>query len=240
LRKFAVIGYPIEHSFSPDYFKEKFETNGVLDCSYEALEVENIGSIKEVTDYEKLEGFNVTIPHKTEIIKHLDFIDADAAAINAVNTVKVIRGKLCGYNTDYLAFRDHIAGMIDNSIKALVFGSGGSSLAIQFALQKLGVNFEVVSRSNTTGFRYEQLTKDRIEESLLLINCTPVGMFPEVEQSLDLPYQGISSNHICYDLIYNPKQTQFLSKSKERGATVINGLKMLEMQADKSWSIWNS
>ncbi|NNJ55692.1 MAG: shikimate dehydrogenase [Bacteroidia bacterium] len=240
MRNFGVIGYPIGQTFSPAYFAKKFSELGINDACYNAFEVNDLKNVKDFTSKNRLSGFNVTIPHKLEIIKYLDWIDPVAAEINAVNVVKVSDGKLLGFNTDYFGFQESLIPLIQGKVTAMVFGSGGSSAAVKFALNQLKIDFEVVSRSISKGIPYDALNKKDIESNLLLINTTPLGMHTSLGECVDIPYHGITSRHLCYDLIYNPLETEFLRRCKSFGATIKNGLQMLELQADKSWDIWNS
>ena len=242
MSKYAVIGDPIAQSFSPLYFKEKFESLGMKGHSYEAIHVKDLIDLKGLVEQKDLAGFNVTIPHKQSIIPYLDKLSDAAAAIGAVNTVKIdASGQWQGYNTDYFGFRESLVRHLTKSHKhALIFGTGGSSRAIRFALRQLGVAYTFVSRNSEKGVTYDGLTTDIIQDNKLLINTTPVGMSPFEANTLELPYEGITKNHLCYDLVYNPQKTLFLNKAEGQGATVINGLEMLHLQADKAWDIWKS
>lgn len=240
MRNFGVIGYPIGQTFSPAYFAKKFKHQEIKDASYKAYEVKELTGIKEFIQNNKLTGINVTIPHKQEIIKYLDKIDPIASEINAVNVVKEVNGKLIGFNTDYLGFKESLISLIPGKTSALIFGSGGSSAAIKYALKKLQISSKVVSRDSSKAVSYADLSKADIASNLLLINATPLGMQATLGQCVDIPYEAISKEHVCYDLIYNPAETEFLRRCKAIGATTKNGLEMLELQADKSWEIWNS
>lgn len=242
MSKYAVIGDPIAQSFSPLYFKEKFASLGMKGHSYEAIQVKDLIDLKGLLEQKDLAGFNVTIPHKQSIIPYLDKLSDAAAAIGAVNTVKIdASGQWQGYNTDYFGFRESLVRYLTKSHKhALIFGTGGSSRAIRFALRQLGVAYTFVSRNSEKGVTYDELTTDIILDNKLLINTTPVGMSPFEANTLELPYEGITKNHLCYDLVYNPQKTLFLNKAEGQGAIVINGLEMLHLQADKAWDIWKS
>jgi shikimate dehydrogenase len=238
--KFAVIGKPIRHSFSPEYFTSKFRKNNIK-ASYEALQLEEIAGVKEIISKKELSGFNVTIPYKQSIIHYLDGIDITAAEINSVNTVKVENGKWHGYNTDWLGFMMSIQRLLKGNETALVFGSGGSTKAICYVLQKMGIPYTIVSRSNNKGMlNYQNLSDNLLSNTHLLINCTPLGMFPEVDTCIDINYACLNENHLCYDLVYNPEITRFMKNAQSQGAKVINGLKMLELQAEAAWDIWNT
>ena len=240
MRNFGVIGAHLTHSFSPDYFASKFKQLGLNDCTYLPLEMESIHSIQRVVETNKLNGFNVTIPFKQSIIPYLDSISPEAAAINAVNTVIVKAGQLHGTNTDYMGFANSLSKHLTSHHKnALIFGTGGSSKAIKFVLKSWGIQYILVSRSSQGDFTYDQLTSQLIEEHTIIVNATPRGMYPHVDDCIALPFDALSAKHICYDLIYNPAETQFLKNAKAQQATVISGLEMLTIQADKSWDIWN-
>lgn len=246
MKNYGLIGYPLSHSFSPDYFAEKFKNLGIDDASYKAFEISDIVSINELIQQHHLLGFNVTIPYKTDIISILDDIDPDAAEIGAVNCVKVLWNDhtflLKGYNTDYNGFIESIRPLLHSGIsKALIIGSGGSSKAVYFALKKEHIPSLILTRhsSSSNHLGYEQLKPEHIQESLLIINTTPLGMYPKIDACPEIPYEYITSAHIVIDLIYNPQETVFLKKAKEQGATVLNGIEMLSRQADISWEIWN-
>ena len=240
MTKYGLIGYPAKYSFSPAYFAQKFEDLGILDCEYHIYELQDINDIHPLVHSEQLAGFNVTIPHKQAIIPHLDYISEAAVKINAVNTVSVIGGKLHGDNTDYIGFRNSAQyALPPNTKKAMIFGTGGSSLAVKFALRQMGIQYASVSRGDHAEFTYESLTAGDIQNHSLLINTTPLGMHPNVESCVNIPYNHITTKHLCYDLVYRPDMTTFMAKCKAQGATVIGGLKMLEIQADKAWDIWN-
>lgn len=240
MRNFAVIGFPVKHSFSPDYFTKKFEEEAISDASYTAIEIEDIRDIRQIIKTHNLTGFNVTIPHKQSIIAYLDSLSEAARVIGAVNTIVVKNGKLHGDNTDFIGFRKSISQLIKADTKALIFGTGGSSLAVKYALTQMGILHSSVSRGNLADFTYGELTAGDIGEHKLLINTTPLGLPPNVKESVEIPYHGIGEKHLCYDLIYTPEETEFLSKAKAHGAKIKNGVQMLEIQADEAWKIWNS
>ncbi len=236
--KLALLGHPLEHSFSSEYFANKFITLS-QNHSYENLDLDSLEHIRTVVEEKKLDGFNVTIPYKEKIISHLDKISPDAAAINAVNTIKITQGRWIGYNTDHLGFRDCISSLLHADIKALIFGSGGSSKAVQFALSRLGVHSTIVSRS-VPHLTYKELTNEQILSHQLLINTTPLGQHPKTDACVDIAYEAISNQHIVVDLIYNPDQTLFLQQAQARGARVLNGKSMLISQAEYAWEIWQA
>ena len=248
MRRFGLIGFPLSHSFSARYFTEKFNTENITDVIYENLPIENIGNIEEIlAKYPDLEGLNVTIPYKELIIPYLDELDKTAKEVEAVNTIKFIRNEgekviLKGYNTDVYGFKAALEPFITcYHRRALILGTGGASKAVSFILRKLGIPSDLVSRNKTEYIykTYDELTAEDIADFQLIINTTPLGMYPDMDQYPEIPYEGIHNGQILFDLIYNPEETQFLAKGRERGATTINGLEMLKLQAEKSWKIWN-
>ena len=240
---FGLVGRNISYSFSRGYFKKKFNDLGLTHHSYENFDLQEITEFPFIFKSDtNIKGLNVTIPYKEEVIPYLDRLDASADKIDAVNTIKVDANGLTGYNTDAVGFQKSLEPLLKkHHQKALILGTGGASKAIAFVLEKLHIDFSFVSRSGKSkGFTYEQLDENILREHTLIINCSPVGTFPNIEEKPDLPYQGISDSHILYDLIYNPEETASLKEGKKRGATVSNGLRMLELQAEKAWEIWNS
>lgn len=240
MRRYAVIGSPISQSFSPGYFNKKFKDLGISDIHYAALEVKDIAEIRNVIEEHGLDGFNVTIPHKETIIEHLDELSHDARSIGAVNTVKIVDGKLLGFNTDHIGFRESLVPILEGRKRALIFGTGGSSLAVMYALETLGVEYNRVSRGELGNLQYHDIMPELLADYPILINTTPLGMHPLESKCIPIDYQGIAEGSLCIDLIYNPEETVFLRNCKNAGAEVKNGLEMLEIQADKSWEIWNS
>lgn len=236
--RYALLGKSLSHSFSEQYLSEKFFKEGIKNTEYINLELDNLNNLKDKIKELNLSGFNVTIPYKIEIISKLDFISNQAKTINAVNTVKVIEGKLHGFNTDVVGFTKSISPLLNKRRKALVLGNGGSSKAIQFALQKLNISWKVVSRN--TDFDYRQITKKTIDSVEIIINCTPLGTYPKIEEYPQLPYNLLNSKHLLYDLVYNPKQTKFLTFGLANNCSIKNGEEMLVLQAEESWKIWNS
>lgn len=243
---FGLIGATVSHSFSKAYFDEKFFREGLRDYHYELFPLGNITEIETLLkDTKGLTGLNVTIPYKEQVLKYLDEVDGFAKKIGAVNVIRIKDGKLEGFNTDSDAFYETIEKWLpkDRSFKALVLGTGGSSKAVQEALKKLKIDFELVSREAKKGIiSYADLEKkpDLITEFKLIINTTPLGMSPNTEAMPPIPYESITADHFVYDLIYNPARTLFLQKAEIRGATIKNGLEMLHVQAEKSWMIWNN
>lgn len=243
---YGLIGYPLTHSFSMRYFNNKFESENI-DAEYVNFEIPDIGDLMEViSENPDLSGLNVTIPYKEQIIPYMDEMDSEAALIGAVNVVKIIRGRngdirLKGYNSDAMGFQNSIAPMInDKRRKALILGTGGASKAVHRALVNLGVEPVFVSRHPEIGeLAYTDLTPEVMAEYRVIINCTPLGMYPAIDNCPDIPYNLMTSDHLCYDLIYNPDVTTFMKKAQANGAEVKNGLEMLLLQAFESWNIWN-
>jgi shikimate dehydrogenase len=246
-RIYGLIGRNISHSFSQIYFIEKFERLNLKDYYYELFHLAELKEIKNLLKNKpEICGLNVTIPYKKEIIPYLVEIDETAGSIGAVNTIKIIHDNnnfiLKGYNTDAPAFRKSLTQRLrPHQTRALVLGSGGASLAVQYVLRQLGLHFTIVSRSphkeNETG--YQQLTKAMMQEYPLIINCTPAGMFPESHEKPLIPYAGLGHGHLLYDLVYNPSETEFLKMGSKMGAETCNGMEMLHLQADLAWEIWN-
>lgn len=243
--KYGLIGFPLGHSFSISYFNEKFANEGI-DASYINFEIPSIKNLKEVLASNlELKGLNVTIPYKEQVIPFLDAISDEAKAIGAVNVIRVThKGKkiiLKGYNSDVIGFRDSIEPMLEpDHKKALILGTGGASKAINYGLQSIGLETLFVSRTKKPNcITYEEVTPEVIKEYNVIVNCTPVGMFPHVNECPPLPYEAMDSHTLLYDLIYNPDITLFMYQGKQRGATVKNGLEMLLLQAFASWDFWH-
>jgi shikimate dehydrogenase len=243
--KFGLIGYPLGHSYSKAHFTRKFSREGLAGHSYENFEIESIGLLKTIIlENKDLAGLNVTIPFKKEVMGYLNEIDPVALAVGAVNTIKITRtGNRCllsGYNTDITGFTNSLGRWpVSAALKALVFGSGGSSLAVKYALRLKGVPFVSVSRKQGPGFiAYEAVSEELANECHLWINCTPVGMYPDILNKLPLPYQVLTPDHFLYDLVYNPDITGFLKMGIDAGASIMNGSSMLFEQAEASWKIW--
>ena len=241
-RKYGLIGKNINYSFSKKYFNDKFLKENITNCSYENYDLQSIKDFKNIIKDDAIKGLNVTIPYKEEIIELVNKIDPIAKKIGAINTIKIHDKDIIeGYNTDYVGFVMSLKNIISNQKKALVLGTGGASKAIIFGLNSIGVKSTIVSRDKREGvISYSELSKKVIEENTIIINCTPLGTFPKTQECPKIPFEFLSSNHICYDLIYNPEKTKFLLESEKMGATIINGKKMLENQANESWKIWNS
>lgn len=246
-RLFGLIGFPLSHSFSQNFFNQKFEAEKI-DAFYANFEISRIEQLVDVLSANSnLCGFNVTRPYKEKIFEYLDAVDPEAKAIGAVNVVKIFRQpdgsiSLKGYNSDFVGFADSIRPMLNPEIhtQALVLGSGGASKAVVHALRSLGVDSVIVSRSEKPGaITYGALTPEIVGDYKVIINTTPLGMYPHVDECPPIPYSGITSDHVCYDLLYNPDTTLFMKRCAENGATVKNGLEMLLLQAFISWNIWN-
>jgi shikimate dehydrogenase len=249
MKIYGIIGRPLGHSFSKSYFEQKFAALGLDDHRYCQFPLETIGELAGVlTEYPDLAGFNVTIPYKREIIPLLDTISDEAQAIGAVNCVRISNGKLHGHNTDAYGFRVGLEKLLEmrflNGEKlpgVLVLGTGGASAAVRYVLSVLDIQFVNVSRTkNSDNLTYAELTPDIIREHKLIINTTPLGMWPDTESKPDIPYEGIDSGHLLYDLVYNPTVTAFLAEGQRRGAKILNGEAMLYAQAEKSWEIWSN
>lgn len=236
---YGLIGYPLGHSFSKAYFTEKFNNVGI-DAQYLNLEIPDIDQFKEVIATNELSGLNVTIPYKQQVIPFLDKLSEAAQQIGAVNTIQFSSGKLIGHNTDYVGFRDSLKPLLrPHHTKALVLGTGGSSKAVVYALQQMGIDVLQVSRKPSVGqVTYADINEQILAEHTLLVNTTPLGMSPNVNEAPDLPYQYINHTHLFFDLVYNPAETLFLQKAKAQGATVKNGLEMLQLQAEAAYAIW--
>ena len=245
MKKYGLIGYPLKHSFSIGYFNEKFKSEGI-DAEYINFEIPDIKDFTAIIDQNpNLCGLNVTIPYKEQVIPFLDELDKDTAAIGAVNVIKIIRQKgkvkLVGYNSDIIGFSQSIKPLLkEHHKKALILGAGGAAKAIFHGLKNLGVEGTYVSRTKEPGkLIYEELTPEIMAENTIIVNCTPVGMFPNDAFCPDIPYELLTPHHLLYDLIYNPDTTLFMKKGAQKGAKTKNGLEMLLLQAFAGWEIWN-
>lgn len=239
---FGLVGRNISYSFSRGYFKKKFNDLGLTNHSYENFDLHTIAEFPDVLHATpNLKGLNVTIPYKEEVIPLLDDMDAAAKKIGAVNTIKVDKNGLKGFNTDAFGFQKSLEPYLNkHHKKALILGTGGASKAIAFVLDHLAIEYAFVSRSGKkNGYVYHELDQALIEEHKLIINCSPVGTFPNIEEKPAIPYTSIGAKHLLFDLIYNPEETAFLRAGKVNGAATCNGLRMLELQAEKAWEIWN-
>jgi shikimate dehydrogenase len=244
--KYGLIGYPLGHSFSISYFNQKFADEGI-NAKYENFEIPSIDQLQEILDVNpNLKGLNVTIPYKEKVIEFLDSVTPEAQAIGAVNVIRVThegkKVKLKGYNSDVIGFTQSIEPMIDKKWhqKALILGTGGASKAINFGLKSLGLETVFVSRYQRPGtIQYESITPEVVKEYNVIVNCTPLGMYPHTEECPPLPYEAMNQHTILYDLIYNPDETLFMKRGLEYGAEVKNGLEMLLLQAFASWEFWH-
>jgi shikimate dehydrogenase len=244
LKKFGLIGYPLSHSFSKKYFESKFKKEGISDSEYHLFEIGAVEELKAIiNEHPELRGLNVTIPFKKAIIPLLDELDSTASETGAVNVISISNKRLTGFNSDVFGFENSLKNFIPRelSFHALILGTGGASLAVQNVFKKLGIRYRIVSRSaELADFTYQELkSKHLLGNYRLIVNTTPSGMFPQETTFPDLPYEQITSDHYCYDLVYNPEFTMFLTLSAERGARTKNGLEMLMLQAEEAWRIWN-
>ena len=241
---FGLIGKNISYSFSKRFFSKKFiKLNIEKSCEYKNFDINEIKDFKAIIKNFNIHGLNVTIPYKEDIIKYLNEIDVHASNIGAVNTIKIdSKGSLKGFNTDYTGFMSSIKkNLNDGHKKALILGTGGASKAIVYGLEKLQIQTTLVSRSKTKAYiTYEKINSHVMNDHQIIINCTPLGTSPNINQCPKIPYNYINDNHLCFDLIYNPELSQFLKNSKENNARIVNGIEMLEKQAEESWKIWNS
>ena len=242
MRLYGLIGKPLRHSFSKAWFTRKFETENIAGCRYENFELESIEDLPSLLRaHPELCGLNVTIPYKKEVLPYLHDSNEVVRSINACNCIRIREGKLSGYNTDAPGFQRSLQPLLKaHHTAALVLGTGGSSAAVQYALQQMGIAFKPVSREAKDGtLSYNDIDKKMLSGHLLVINTTPLGMFPKTDAAPDIPYDLLTPDHLLYDLVYNPEQTLFLKKGAERGAVTCNGYGMLVLQAEESWAIWN-
>ncbi len=244
MRQFGLVGKSLSHSFSKIYFEEKFRREQISDAAYSLFELADIQEIIPFSQqHPDLVGFNVTIPYKQTVIPYLDALSDEAAAVQAVNTVLIQRtgDRLLakGFNTDIIGFRQSLQGF-GIPERALVLGTGGAASAVTHVLEGLGCRCTAVSRDKKRGLPYSSLTTETIRRHRLIVNCTPLGTFPDIHKKPDIPYEGISGEHFLYDLVYNPAETAFLKEGAHRGAKVLNGLPMLHAQAEAAWRLWNS
>jgi shikimate dehydrogenase len=243
IRGYGIIGYPLGHSFSKKYFTEKFAEEGITGCSYEIFPIPDIAAVKYIiASTSNLCGLNVTIPHKQSVLALLDDTSKLPTGLQACNCIKIIKGKLIGYNTDVIGFEQSLLPQLKNHhTHALILGNGGAAEAVKFVLHKLNIHYKVVSRKLHKGsdLTYADLNEQIIKEHTLIINTTPLGTFPSIDESPFLPYQHLEAQHFLFDLVYNPAKTLFLKKGEEQGAAIKNGYDMLVIQAEESWRIWN-
>lgn len=242
MRLYGLIGYPLSHSFSKKYFTEKFEREGLNDCRYELFPLPSIDALPQLLkQHPELCGLNVTIPYKEQVLSYLHAENELVQAIRACNCIDIRNGKLKGYNTDVLGFeRSLLEQWQPHHKKALILGTGGVSKAVQYIVQKMGLAYRYVSRKpGVHNFSYEQLTPAIMQEYTLIVNTTPLGMYPNITEAPPIPYEALTPKHYLFDMVYNPEKTLFLKMGAERGAVIKNGYDMLEIQADESWEIWN-
>lgn len=251
MRQFGLIGYPLSHSFSQKFFTEKFLQENIVNASYQNFPIpsmEFFGALWK--ENPNLEGLNVTIPYKKEVIPFLQHSSAVVQEIHACNCIRKFNNELYGYNTDVIGFEKSLLPFLQpHHTHALILGTGGAAAAVRWVLQKLNIQFQLVSRKANTieannemkaSLNYDQLPASVIETHTLIINTSPLGMYPNVNEAPPIAYEGITAQHHLYDLVYNPTETLFMQKGLEKGATVQNGLAMLHIQAEESWAIWNA
>lgn len=247
MRIFGLIGYPLSHSFSSGFFAKKFSNENITDALYQNFPLTSINLLPDlIKSHPDLVGLNVTIPYKQQVIPYLSVLDETAKNVGAVNTIHIEKSNdaisLMGFNTDVYGFEESLKPQLRPSqTSALVLGTGGASKAVIYVLKKLGITCHLISRNSAEEVykTYQELTEKDIEEHQIIINTTPLGMFPNLHQLPDMPYEALTSDHLLYDLIYNPLRTAFLEEGVKKGATTMNGLEMLHLQALKAWDIWN-
>ncbi|HNP22560.1 MAG TPA: shikimate dehydrogenase [Panacibacter sp.] len=243
-REFGLIGYPLSHSFSQKYFTSKFEKEGIDDAVFHAFSIPSINDLPEVLrNHQLLKGFAITIPYKREVIPFLHYTSTEVKKMKACNCVQIKNGQLFGHNTDATGFeRSFVKLLKPYHQKALILGTGGASSAVEFALQKIHMPYKFVSRTKdeTSGvLSYEDLDDLLLEEYKVVINCTPLGTYPKIDEAPDIPYQFLTDQHYLFDLVYNPATTKFLARGEEAGSSIQNGYEMLVLQAEENWRIWN-
>ncbi|RFM26129.1 shikimate dehydrogenase family protein [Deminuibacter soli] len=242
MRTFGIIGFPLSHSFSQKYFTEKFAAEGITDAVFNAYPMEHIAQLTQLLESEQtLEGFCITIPHKRNVLPWLSHVSPAAEQMNACNCVRVKGGRLFGYNTDCTGFqRSFTPQLQSHHTQALILGTGGAAAAIEYTLKQLGMPYKYVSRTPHENYlTYDMLTADIMAAYLVIINCTPLGTYPDVETAPPIPYELVTPQHYLYDVVYNPPLTRFLQHGTEKGAVVKNGYDMLTIQAEENWKIWN-
>jgi shikimate dehydrogenase len=242
MRRFGLIGKTLSHSFSKNYFTRKFAQEHIDNCRYDLFELQTIEDLPAILlSYPDLEGLNVTIPYKQEVIPFLDEATEVVKEIGACNCIKISGGKLKGFNTDVIGFKRSLEShLLPGHDKALILGTGGAAKAVQYALKEMDIEYKLVSRRKTgEGLGYEDIGEEILNKYTLIINTTPLGMYPNVDEAPPIPYQYLSSRHLLFDLIYNPAKTKFLQNGEAQGARIANGHEMLILQAEESWRIWN-
>jgi shikimate dehydrogenase len=243
MKVYGIIGYPLGHSFSQKYFTEKFTREGITNCSYQIFSLPDIAELKNIiVNTPNLCGLNVTIPHKQSVLAFLDDTSKLPQGLQACNCIKISNGKLIGYNTDVMGFEQSLLPQLkSHHTSALILGNGGAAEAVKFVLQKLNINYKTVSRklNNGSHLTYADLNEPIISKHTLIINTTPLGTSPNVNECAAIPYQYLTAQHFLFDLVYNPAKTLFLQKGEKQGAAIQNGYDMLLIQAEESWRIWN-
>jgi shikimate dehydrogenase len=241
LKRYGLIGYPLSHSFSGSYFASKFENEEISDCRYDLFPIQNITELPSLLqEFPELQGLNVTIPYKEQVLPFLHQMTDAVREIGACNCIRIRNGQLEGHNTDVFGFEEILSPLLlPHHHTALVLGTGGAAKAVAWVLRKKGISFRYVSRTPSANvISYSSCTRELLASNSLIINTTPLGMYPHTNEAPDIDYQSIGDQHLLIDLIYNPARTLFLQKGEEKGAVVENGLRMLELQADESWRIW--
>jgi shikimate dehydrogenase len=244
MKRYGLIGYPLSHSFSKNYFEQKFLAEDIQDCSYDLFPLKNIEELPLLIESTKgLQGLNVTIPYKEQVLRFVTVLSDAVESIGACNCIKIQDGILTAFNTDVLGFEQSLKPLLRPEYKkALILGTGGAAKAVAWVLGNLGIEYSYVSRNpgEQRFISYEMLHLELVREHKLIVNTTPLGMQPNIHQKPSLPYAGITPYHLCYDLIYNPAKTAFLLAAEAQGATIKNGLEMLTIQAEESWKLWNT
>jgi shikimate dehydrogenase len=243
MKLYGLLGKTLKHSFSKTYFTNKFNALGIDDCQYENYE---LGSIEELPELlmknPAIKGLNITIPYKQDVLSFLNEKNDIVQQVGACNTIKISEGKLSGFNTDVVGFMQSLKKLLEpHHTHALILGTGGSSKAVEYSLKQLGLSYQNVSRQESSfAISYDALDENILASHQIIINTTPLGMFPKINEAPPIPYELLRPNHLLFDLIYNPEKTVFLQRGEERGAKIANGLEMLLLQAEESWRIWNS
>ena len=237
MKTYGLIGENLSHSFSQQYFQKKFSKERIKDSQYLNFEINDISCLRELIHKKNIKGLNITIPFKEKVIPILDELTEDAKEIGAVNTIQINGNKLIGHNTDIFGFEESITPLLNGRNNAIILGNGGASKAIAFVFYKRDINFSIFSRNLM--LKFADITEEVIQKNDIIINTTPLGMYPNADTFADLPYNAINTKHLLYDLVYNPEESQFLKKGMAKGAQIKNGKQMLYLQAEKSWKIWN-
>lgn len=240
MAQYGLIGYPLSHSFSPAYFNNKFATENI-DALYDAYAMPSVEDLRTLLkEHPQLKGLNVTIPYKEQVLPLLHDIDTAARDIGAVNCIDIRDGKLIGYNTDYIGFAESLQPLLQvQHTHALVLGTGGAAKAVIYALKQIGIEYKIVSRTGRD-MQYADVDQEILDKYKLIINTTPLGMYPKTDTAPEIPYQHLGKEHLLYDLVYNPEETLFLQKAKQQEASIKNGYEMLILQAEAAWQIWNT